>query len=558
MRDASSTRSRTIPDAAGRILAVAAAEAAVTALLLVARGELDKVHVALAYLLLVLGATAAAGWTVGIVAAFLSFACFNFFFLAPYLTFVVADPLDWGVLLAFLFTSVVAARLLQRSRDAAAAAERHARDVERLAAVGAESLAAARAEDALAGLASTIRATLGLSDCAILPAGEPDDATETLSRYVADSGSAALELPDGASRLLPDDDPAVLASGALTVLLPLRVRGRVVGILRLASHEGLRLDRPRQDFTRALAQYAALAVERVRLERESRGADLLRETNRLKDALLAAVSHDLRTPLTTIKAQAELLRREGEPRAAVIEEEADRLNRSVSDLLELSRIESGSLPVHAELVAAEDLTGAALQRISGIAAGRRVQASLPPGEVIAVGRFDFAHALHALVNLLENALKYSPPESPVELSVARAGEFLAFTVRDCGPGVPEADVARIFEPFHRGTAALGSGAGAQPGSVLPGAGLGLSIARRLAEAQGGTVEVRPRDGGGSEFTLLLPAADLDAALLDGDPAVAHDAAPGPGEPTEPSPLPTGAAPASPSAEAAARPAQPSR
>jgi two-component system sensor histidine kinase KdpD len=538
-----------------RILVVLAAEAAVTGLLLVGRGELDKAHVALAYLLLVLGATAAAGWGLGIAAAFVSFACFNFFFLPPYLTFVVADPLDWSVLAAFLFTSVVAARLLQRARDAAGAAERHARDVERLAAVGAESLGVARAEDAVVALARTIRTTLGLSECSILSVPASDDAAGTLGRYVSETGVAALELHDGTSRLLPADDPAVLASGARTVQLPLRVRGRVVGILRLASSGGVRLDDPGRDFARALAHYAALAVERVRLEQESRAADALREANRLKDALLAAVSHDLRTPLTTIKAQAELLRSEGEARAGVIEEEADRLNRSVSDLLELSRIESGSLPVTAELVAAEDLMGAALQRISGIAAARRVQASLPPGDVILVGRFDFAHALHALVNLLENALKYSPPEAPVELAVSRRDTSLAFAVRDRGRGVPDAEAERIFEPFYRAGAAAGDGSAGAPPRAVPGAGLGLSIAGRLAEAQGGTVQFRPREGGGSEFTLLLPAADLGADLPGAAPGAPHAAAPGTAEPLRP---PADTPRTAPSSGAVARTPPPSR
>jgi two-component system sensor histidine kinase KdpD len=138
--------------------------------------------------------------------------------------------------------------------------------------------------------------------------------------------------------------------------------------------------------------------------------------------------------------------------------------------------------------------------VSGTLRGRTLNASLDPSEPLLVGRFDFVHALRALVNLIENALKYSPPNAPIGVSALRVGEALEFVVADHGPGVAPADRERIFEPFYRpaGTAADAGG----------GAGLGLSIARGLAEAQGGSVRYEPRQGGGSLFVLCLPAADL--------------------------------------------------
>jgi two-component system, OmpR family, sensor histidine kinase KdpD len=221
------------------------------------------------------------------------------------------------------------------------------------------------------------------------------------------------------------------------------------------------------------------------------------------------VSHDLRTPLTTIKALAHDIAANGDERAVTIEEEADRLNRFVADLLDLSRIAGGALTVTPEVNAVEDLFGAALQRVSGALNGRAVDVSLSADEPILVGRFDFVHSLRILVNLIENALKYSPAGSTVELGARRVGTALELTVADRGPGVLAAEQQRIFEPFYR------------PANAPPdagGAGLGLSIARRLAEAQGGTVWYEPREGGGSRFIVQIPAADLNEA---GDEHAAH-------------------------------------
>jgi K+-sensing histidine kinase KdpD len=242
-----------------------------------------------------------------------------------------------------------------------------------------------------------------------------------------------------------------------------------------------------------------LAVERERLASEAQHVEALREADRMKDAVLASVSHDLRTPLTSIQALAAELRSAGDDRAVVIEEEAIRLNRMVTDLLDLSRIRSGSLQVEAQLVAAEDVIGAALQRIGPAHGADRVDVALPADGSLPVGRIDFTHTLRALVNLIENALRHSPAPRRVDLEVAEEDGALVMRVLDRGPGVPEAERARIFEPFYLG-------GGRTPGR----AGLGLAIARSLAAAQGGTVTHIPRSGGGSVFELRLPRGNVEA------------------------------------------------
>ena len=480
---------------------------AVTFLLFAFRDRLDKAHVALLYLLVVLPGTLHGGRRLGLALATVAFLLFNFFFLHPYGTFAIADPLDWLVLLTFLVVSTVAAQMLHRLQLQAALAERRAADVDRFATLGAETLSVGRADEALAAIENVIRSTLELRVCRIhvrVPTGDSGSAIDPLVVWVSENGTAAVRHVDGTVRLSesPLTDPAVSAE-AQAFFLPLRVRDRTVGVLELGHDQPITFTAAQRSFLNGLTYYAALGVERTRLTAEADRAEVLREADRLKDALIASVSHDLRTPLTTIKALAHDLT-VVDDRAITIEEEADRLNRLVANLLDLSRIQAGALTLTIELNAVDDLVGALVQRVSGVVQGREMRVSLDEGGTLLVGRFDFVHALRILVNLVENAHKYSPPGAPIDVAVNRAGEELRFAIADQGPGVPEADRDRIFQAFYRQ-------AGTTPD--VGGTGLGLAIARRLADVQGGTLSYAARPGGGSVFTLTLPAADLPTSQL---------------------------------------------
>jgi two-component system sensor histidine kinase KdpD len=246
---------------------------------------------------------------------------------------------------------------------------------------------------------------------------------------------------------------------------------------------------------------AAQLFERTRAVADAaRQRDALRETARIKDEVVASLSHDLRTPLTTIRAMAHDLTATGDERALMIEEEATRLSSMVTDLLDLSRLTSGASLLAPEPNEAEDLIGAALQRVTGTLVGREVRVALDETHPLLFGRFDFAQTLRVLANLLDNAVKYSPASQPIELRVRREGPWLAFSVADRGPGVPPAERERIFEPFYRR---------AGTSSDVQGAGLGLSIARAIAIAQQGSLLYEAREGGGSVFTLRVPAMDVE-------------------------------------------------
>jgi two-component system, OmpR family, sensor histidine kinase KdpD len=490
--------------------------AVTTAALVPFRAELDKAHITLVLLLVVLGAGAQGGRVLGVAIGAASFLVFDWFFLPPLHTLVIANPLDWLVLIAFLATSIVAAQLLHREQESARVARARADEVDRLATLGASALGAARAEDALAAVAAMIRESAGVESCSVyiatdsgakLAAVSPPEITPRpqppLVEWVARERAAAAETTEGTSRLGRSMDPArevakSASSELRTILIPLDVRHQTVGVLLLEGGLIAQLDDSQWRFLQALAFYAALGAVRVRVAADIAHVEALRQADELKNALLASVSHDLRTPLTTIKALAHELGALGDERSQIIEEQADRLNRLVAGLLDLSRLNAGAMPLDIALNAVDDLLSAAIQDTEPRLAGRELVTEFPRGDTLLVGRFDLALSIRILVNLIENSIKYSSPATAIRVTVARHAGKLLVSVTDTGMGVPTGEDERIFTPFYRPPNAR-----ADAGS----SGLGLAIARSMAEWQGGAVTFT-RTPDGSRFTLELPAADL--------------------------------------------------
>lgn len=461
--------------------------AVVTVAFLPYREQVLEAQVALTYLLVVLGGSVSGGRALGLALACGAFLLIDYYFQPPFDNFGVNKGVDWIVLISFLATAASATQLLARAQAEARIARERADEVASLSRIGADTLAAGRPEDALSAIATVIRDKLGLVSCTIEPGSAPADPID---------GTQEIEVAGGEAfpTLLPE---------ARTIRLRLTVHGHTTGVLTLSDSEPIRLDAPRRRFLETLAYYAALAAERIPLLREAEHAAALREADRLKDIVLASVSHDLRTPLAAVKAIAGDRSLGEEERTRGIEEQVDRLSRLVGDLLDLTKLQTGAVRVEAEPNTAEDLIGALDRQLTAAHGGRELSLAVDLAQPALVGRFDFVKSLRALSNLAENAIRLSPEAEPVEVSVRREGEFLAFRVADRGPGVEPADRERIFEAFFRP-------AGATPDAGR--AGLGLSIARRLAEMQGGSVEYAPREAGGSIFTLRLPALDIDDAV----------------------------------------------
>ncbi len=253
------------------------------------------------------------------------------------------------------------------------------------------------------------------------------------------------------------------------------------------------------------AQARAHAEQIERLADDASRTAALREAARFKDILLASVSHDLRTPLTSIKALAQESADAGDSNSAIIVAQTERLSKMVAHLLDMSRLNAGAFPVSIEINTAEDLIGAAMLEMTGTSGVNRIHVNIDYSAPALVGMFDFVESLRILTNLLDNALLYSPPHTPVDLAATRTDEWLELTVADRGPGVPRADAERIFEPFYRHSSTS---------STVHGTGLGLAIAKSLAEAQGGVLTYSERGGGGSVFSLRLRAVVASSLQLE--------------------------------------------
>ena len=281
--------------------------------------------------------------------------------------------------------------------------------------------------------------------------------------------------------------------------------GRRVGAIQLEGG-GRRGAAARRRLLPALASLLAVAIDREQLEREALEAEALRRADAMKTALLRAVSHDLRTPLMAISTSAGALARhdleiDAAGRAELLEtilDASERLDHLVGNLLDLSRLQAGAAAPEQELCPLDDLVVGALDEL-GEGAGR-VEVTLPDDSPSV--RVDPGQIRRVLVNLVENALKYSPPDEPVRVQLAATPSEAAVRVIDHGPGVPPGERELIFEPFHRGARSGGAA----------GAGLGLAIARGFAEANGGRVAVESRAGQGATFVLSLPAVRTEVLV----------------------------------------------
>lgn len=501
-----------------------------TATLVQLRGDIEQSHAALVLLLVVLGGSASGGRALGYILATLGFLLIDYFFQAPYGLLSVGKALDWVMLAAFLASAFVATELLARAKEEADTARARTEEVASLSRLGSATLKHARAEDGLHEAGSLIRSTLGAQWCTIRQVnGSLRDTGWTSTADAIDETSLArqrvleAQIVGRVAAGLDEREVALaVAGGDVSIVsidsydghdavealgLPLYAESRLVGVLIVGGDTSASIvfDAARRRFMATIAYYAALGLERVRLAQEAGEAHALREANRMKDEVLATVSHDLRTPLTTIKVLAQAAGLRGDPAAGIIEEQADRLARMVTNVLDLSTIRAGSLHLEIGLNTAEDVIAAAVGQVQGRLLGRRIVTTFDLDERELIARFDFVQTLRILGNLLDNAMRYTPPGGAVEIDASRDGPWLAIRILDVGPGVAEAERTRIFEAFYR------------PKSQAPdggAAGLGLSIAQRLAEVQDGSVAYAPRSGGGSIFTLRLPAVDWDPTLLE--------------------------------------------
>ncbi len=491
--------------------------AILVALLRPFRSDVGLLNIALLLLLLSVASAAAGGWVIGLYTSLLSNLAFNFFFVPPLYRLGVQDPDNALALAVFLLVTAITAALLAQRRHSAAEAEWRAAEAQRLLALSERSALQAeqraRETQALLALSRTVtdqpldRIPAAISDAilrdfpvsactlyrleagALLPIAHAGAGDEALTRGET---SVALQTARGGG--------SIGLGGARSdqFFLSLVVENIAVGVLRIRL-AGSPLTDDQQKLLGAFCANAAATLRRASLTAAAQSAAVLEESNRLKSALLASVSHDLRTPLTAIKASvANLLAADVAWSATARQEflgaidgETDRLSRLVANLLDVSRIEAGALRLDLDWNDLGELLSRAIDRIEQIAPDRPIHLVIE--DSLPLLRFDYVQIDRVVANLLDNAIKYSPSGTPIEVRARTEADRVSISVRDAGSGIPREERRRVFEPFYRSE---------RRQAEAGGSGLGLAISRGIIEAHGGHIRV---DGDmGAVFTFTLP------------------------------------------------------
>lgn len=503
---------------AANYLASVVAVALMSGLIAVVPGADHTANVSLLYLLVVMGAAHWWGRGPAIFASLLAVLSFDWFFVEPRHTFTVTHPAEWLALGVFLLTAIVISQLtatLHRHAEEARQSERQT------AALARASLAVASQVSHYEALSEVLRRLAEVVECdaAAIIGRTPSGGPEVIGSYARTSASAlpadfwhrhggvAVQRVWEEGRALGWQ--GVQSGGA--VYLPLTLEERVLGVLYMRLRPRQTVSEEERLVVESLANLAAVSLERHRLTHAEAQTQALAEADRLKTALLSMVSHDFRSPLASIKTSVTGLLQDGLPWDASaqqellsgIDQETDRLNRMVGNILALSRLEAGAWSPQCEVVPLVEVVGAALDSFSADD-NRRINVDLAkaPSEVI----LDTVQMVQVLHNLLENALKYSPPHSPVGLRATRLENRLVIEVSDTGAGLKAGEAEHIFERFYR--------APQWRESSLPGTGIGLAVCSGLVEAHGGQLVAFNGEAGGAVFRLSLPLdakETLDAA-----------------------------------------------
>jgi two-component system sensor histidine kinase KdpD len=491
-----------------------------------------------AYLLAVVALAVRFGTAEAVLGAVGAFLLANYLFTQPVHTLTVLDPKEWLNLLLLLVVGVVVGQLAGRQRERAETAELREREARGLFQVSRALATAAETGQAMREIVRTLQAETGMSRVWIGLQGP-----SPLERVVADTGLGSEPTHPGSEPVGParhellkrvDGDEPARWVGLHAAPRSLRgVPGTDLAAYRVLIEAGERqlgsvwalrrrsLGAPAREETRLLAAAAdqvGQALERDRLRRDATSVEVARQSEALKSALLDSVSHDLRTPIATIRAAAgSLIERQGDddrvPIAEAIDRQAVHLDRLVTNLLDMTRIEAGELRPELHPVLLDDAVADAIDRMRSSLAGRDVQTDVPLDLPPVMADDVYLDAV--LSNLLDNARKYSPDDAPIRVGACRPTTDgpVRLVVEDGGPGVPEEHLGRIFEKFYRGVPATGAS--------RRGSGIGLAIVRGLTEAMGGAVAAERSSLGGLAVTLDLaattPAATTPAATLAAPP-----------------------------------------
>ncbi len=436
------------------------------------------------YLVAILAVASAWGLMESLAASVAAVLCFNFFFLPPLLTFTVADPRNWAALFAFLATSILASQLGARAKQRTREALERQQDMERLYALSRSLLLTNTEEGVAHAIARQVAQVFNLSAAAFLERSTgtiyhtgPEDVPE-IDEQLREAALKGTLFHDAATG---------------TVVTSIRLGGEPIGAL------AVRGQLPSDTVLQALANLAAIGLEKARAQEAANRAEAARESQDLKSTLLDALAHEFKTPLTSMKAATTALLSGvvAEPQArqdliAVVNEDIDHLNRLVTEAVNVARIEAGAVQLDRARQPLAPILAAALDTVESAVEGRQVRVDVELG--LPQVNVDADMTVLAVRQLLDNALRYSPRGSPLAIQAARRDGRAVICVSDHGPGVPAPEQSRIFDKFYRGSNAGGT----------HGTGMGLAIARQIARAHGGEVWLDKTSSEGSDFCLSLP------------------------------------------------------
>jgi two-component system sensor histidine kinase KdpD len=497
--EASSSRTiRTVRDAVAGVTAIGISAYIFSAVL----GIRNPTTVALTLLLVVLASATLSSLGVAVFTSIVGMLVFNYFFLPPVGAFAIAEPQNWIALFAFLVTAIVASQLSSAAKQRAREAVDSRREVSRLFDLSRDILLTTDSRDALPALARAVARRFDLQAVAICL---PQNGGWTLHQ----GGAREITPPDtelerAFARLrgrLEYDARQRTYAGSTTVqhngltiaMVPVRLGTRAIGLL--ATEQGS-LTMGALD---AVGGVVAIAVERSTLLGQRKAAEALQQRADLAAALLASISHDLRTPLTAVRVAVSNLKDRALPepehdaQAELALQEIERLDRLFRDILDMARIDAAGITPDRQWVTPADIIDAALANTGGLLANRRLDINAEASVAIHV---DPRLTSYALVHLVENAAMYTPGDSPIAIAGAITDEGLRLVVRDKGPGLDPEELAHLFDRFYRGTSAR---------RLAAGSGMGLAITRGLLAAEGGRVWGE-NEGGGASFTIVVPGA----------------------------------------------------
>ena len=445
----------------------------------------NQTTVALSFLLAILAVSAVWGMAVSVFMSVLAMLSFNYFFLPPVGTFTVTDPQNWVALLAFLLTSITGSQLSSRIRKEADEAHQRRREVERLY----------RFSRQLLGEGNVIQLMNAIPDYIVesFEAGAAELFLPQKDKFYR-SGFGAAHLDEEKMKTAFLHDEVNLNAEQSEYFVPVRLGVRPIGSLGIS---GAQLSRQSLE---AVGTLVAIAIERARAVEQLGQTEAERQGERLKSALLDSITHDFRTPLTSMKASVSSLlsgtnsdSAQSRELLTIIDEECDRLNHLIEEAGEMAKLEAGELALDLAPVGVDEIIEAALAHCKSALAGRQVELRVNPN--LPPVRADLERAKEALVQLIDNANLYSPTGQPVTITAELTGDTVTISVSDRGPGIDDFEQTMIFDKFYRGK---------DQRYLVRGTGMGLPIAKAIIAAQQGNMSVTSQLGHGSVFSFTLP------------------------------------------------------